>query len=60
MRRSIQVYGVETESGKVYTTENDNILSIYANPDKTATITYTNGKEVLIEDKWVRYSPRYN
>lgn len=61
IKRSIQVWGCDLEDGTKITNNDEGIVSVIVNGDKTVTVTDVNNVERIVEGaKWVSYVPRQN
>lgn len=60
MRRPIAVYGVTLSNEEEVTTDDEGILSIKVNPDRSVDVTHTDSIVERLSYKCVTYSPRYN
>ncbi|MCP3852065.1 MAG: hypothetical protein GY694_17775 [Gammaproteobacteria bacterium] len=60
-KRSIQVWGCDLEDGSKITNNDEGIVSVIVNGDKTVTVTDSNNVEKIVEGaRWVSYVPRQN
>jgi len=65
-KRDIMVFGVVLEGGRQINHTDEGIVSIYANGDKTVSITDGNSTKTTILDEngepalWTNYVPRFN
>lgn len=60
-KRSIQVWGCDLEDGTRITNDDEGIVSVIVNGDKTVTVTDSNNVEKIVEGaRWVSYVPRQN
>ncbi|MCU7819344.1 MAG: hypothetical protein KZQ56_00455 [gamma proteobacterium symbiont of Lucinoma myriamae] len=61
VKRSIQVWGCDLEDGTKITNNDEGIVSVIVNGDKSVTVTDTNHIETIVEGaRWVSYVPRQN
>ena len=60
MRRAIQVFGAELDTGKKITTDDDGVVSVTVHPDKSVTYTDPTGSTHTAEGSWTSYIPRFN
>lgn len=61
VKRSIQVWGCDLEDGTKITNNDEGIVSVIVNGDKSVTVTDINHNERIVEGaRWVSYVPRQN
>jgi hypothetical protein len=61
VKRSIQVWGCDLEDGTKITNDDEGIVSVIVNGDRTVTVTDSNNNERIVEGaRWVSYVPRQN
>ena len=60
-KRSIQVWGCDLEDGSSITNNDEGIVSVIVNGDRTVTVTDVNHVQKIVEGaRWVSYVPRQN
>jgi len=65
-KRDVMVFGVVLEDGRQINHSDEGVVSIYANGDKTVSLTDgSSNKTVVVDDnnnpiQWVSYVPRFN
>ncbi|WP_198263548.1 hypothetical protein [sulfur-oxidizing endosymbiont of Gigantopelta aegis] len=61
VKRSIQVWGCDLEDGTKITNNDEGIVSVIVNGDRTVTVTDSSNNEKIVEGaRWVSYVPRQN